>query len=111
MPSLWQCEHFEFSDAATDLTNAFSTSIAQSAFSHMCAELLGAPPPEVSSSVAPERLMRKTRPRASSVGASPSKEGLSTISTWQKAAPKKDSKRVRHDPLLSQADLTGHSGQ
>ena len=31
---------------------------------------------------------------------------MSSISTWQKAASTNDSKRVRYDPLLSQADLT-----
>ena len=48
--------------------------------------------------------MKKTRPRASSVGASPSKEGLSTHianrSTWKKAATKSD-KKVRYSPMDS----------
>ena len=88
---------FEFSDVATDMANAFSTSISQSAFRDMCAELVGAPlPAQPAAPSTSRRLMKKSRPRASSVGASPSKEGLSTHivnrSTWKKAASKHDKK-------------------
>ena len=47
--------------------------------------------------------MRKSKPRASSVGASPSKESLSSRSTWQKSA--KRGKKVRYNPIDSDQAL------
>ena len=94
---------FEFSDESTQMANAFSTSISQSAFRNMCAELVGAPLPSQSAEPS-RRIMKKSRPRASSVGASPSKEGLSTHmanrSTWKKSA-NKSNKQVRYNPIDS----------
>ena len=71
----------------------------------LVAELVGAPlPAQPAAPSTNRRLMKKSRPRASSVGASPSKEGLSTHlvnrSTWKKAASKHD-KKVRYNPIDS----------